>query len=87
MAEGNPTRALERSETVRMPPVIYLQGNADIAHPAPDRERFIARYTDGRVIRPTLCHNSAGSDITSNHLPTYPLTPNPRNRTCTLAEN
>jgi len=51
MAEGNPTRALERGETVRIPPVIYLQGNADIAHPAPDRERFIANYrkAGGRV--------------------------------------
>lgn len=44
MAEGNPTRALERGETVRMPPVLYLQGTADIAHPAPDRERFISSY-------------------------------------------
>ncbi len=34
-----------------MPPVLYLQGSADIAHPAPDRERFIANYrkAGGRV--------------------------------------
>jgi acetyl esterase/lipase len=51
MAEGNPTRALERGEAVRMPPVLYLQGVADIAHPMPDRERFIASYrkAGGRV--------------------------------------
>jgi len=51
MAEGNPTRALERGETVCMPPVLYLQGTIDIAHPAPNRERFIAAYREagGRV--------------------------------------
>jgi acetyl esterase/lipase len=27
-----------------MPPVLYLQGSADIAHPAPNRDRFIANY-------------------------------------------
>jgi acetyl esterase len=51
MAEGNPTRALERGEPVRKPPVLYLQGTADLAHPVPDRERFIAAYrkAGGRV--------------------------------------
>ena len=51
MAEGNPTRALERGEPVRMPPAIYIQGTADVAHPVPDRERFIAAYqkAGGRV--------------------------------------
>ena len=51
MAEGNPTRALERGEPVRMPPALYLQGTADLAHPVPDRERFIAAYrkAGGRV--------------------------------------
>lgn len=51
MAEGNPTRALERGEPARMPPVLYLQGTADLAHPVPDRERFIAAYrkAGGRV--------------------------------------
>ena len=51
MAEGNPTRALERGEPVRIPPVLYLQGTADLAHPVPDRERFIAAYrkAGGRV--------------------------------------
>lgn len=51
MAEGNPTLALERGEKVRMPPVLYLQGAADVAHPAPNRDRFIAHYrkAGGRV--------------------------------------
>jgi acetyl esterase len=51
MAEGNPTLALERGESVRMPPVLYVQGTADLAHPVPDRERFIAAYrkAGGRV--------------------------------------
>ena len=44
MTEANPTLALERGEKVRMPPVLYLQGLADLAHPVPNRENFIARY-------------------------------------------
>lgn len=44
MAEGNPTRALERGEKVPMPPVLYLQGTADPAHPRPNLERFVAAY-------------------------------------------
>jgi len=51
MAEGSPARLLERGERVHMPPAIYLQGTADVAHPVPDRERFIAAYrkAGGRV--------------------------------------
>jgi len=51
MAEGNPTLALERGEPVQTPPVLYLQGTADLAHPVPNRERFIASYrkAGGRV--------------------------------------
>ena len=44
MAEGNPTLALERGEQVEMPPVVYIQGTADFAHPKPNREQFIASY-------------------------------------------
>lgn len=51
MAEGNPTLALERGEPAQTPPVLYLQGTADLAHPVPNRERFIASYrkAGGRV--------------------------------------
>lgn len=51
MSEGSPTRALERGEQVKTPPAIYIQGTADMAHPVPDRERFIAGYrkAGGRV--------------------------------------
>ena len=51
MREGNPTLALERGEKVEMPPVLYLQGTADIAHPKPNREQFVASYkkAGGRV--------------------------------------
>ncbi|MGH7797893.1 MAG: alpha/beta hydrolase [Candidatus Binatia bacterium] len=44
MAEGSPTRALERGEKVELPPALYIQGSADVAHPKPDRERFIETY-------------------------------------------
>jgi acetyl esterase len=51
MAEGNPTLALERGEKVPLPPVLYLQGTADLAHPVANRERFITNYqkAGGRV--------------------------------------
>ena len=51
MAEGNPTLALERGEKVPLPPVLYVQGAADVAHPAPHRDRFITSYrkAGGRV--------------------------------------
>lgn len=44
MTEGNPTMALERGEKVQMPPVLYLQGTADLAHPRPNLDRFVAAY-------------------------------------------
>jgi len=44
MSEGSPTRALERGEQAELPPVLYIQGTADIAHPKPDRERFVEAY-------------------------------------------
>ena len=51
MAEGSPVRALERGERVDLPPVLYLQGTKDLAHPRPDLDRFVAEYrkADGRV--------------------------------------
>lgn len=44
MAKANPTRLLERGEKALMPPVAYLQGTADLAHPVPNRDRFISEY-------------------------------------------
>lgn len=44
MAEGNPVLALERGEPVELPPVLYLQGSDDLAHPRPDLDRFVAHY-------------------------------------------
>ena len=51
MAEGNPTMALERGENTPLPPVIYLQGTADPAHPRPNLDRFVAAYrkAGGRI--------------------------------------
>ena len=31
-------------EKVELPPVLYIQGTADLAHPKPDRERFVESY-------------------------------------------
>jgi acetyl esterase len=44
MAEGSPALALERGERIELPPVLYIQGTADMAHPKPDRERFVESY-------------------------------------------
>jgi acetyl esterase len=44
MAEGSPVRALERGESVELPPAIYIQGTADRAHPRADLDRFVASY-------------------------------------------
>ena len=44
MAEGNPVLALERGEPVELPPVLYVQGTEDVAHPRPDLDRFVELY-------------------------------------------
>lgn len=44
MAEGNPVLALERGETVETPPVLYVRGTKDVAHPRPDLDRFVDQY-------------------------------------------
>jgi acetyl esterase/lipase len=44
MAEGNPVLALERGEPVELPPVLYLQGTSDVAHPRVDLDRFVTHY-------------------------------------------
>ena len=44
MAEGSPLQALERGERVALPPVLYIQGTRDQAHPRADLDRFVARY-------------------------------------------
>jgi acetyl esterase/lipase len=44
MAEGAPARALEQGETVELPPVLYLQGTEDVAHPRPHLDRFVTAY-------------------------------------------
>jgi acetyl esterase len=44
MDEGAPARALEQGEKMHLPPVLYLQGTEDLAHPRPHLERFVAAY-------------------------------------------
>ena len=44
MAEGSTTIALERGDSVRTPPVLYLQGTDDYNHPRADLDRFVAAY-------------------------------------------
>ena len=44
MDEGCPARALEQGEKVQLPPVLYLQGTEDLAHPRPHVDRFVAAY-------------------------------------------
>lgn len=51
MADGSPALALERGEAVQLPPVLYVQGTEDVAHPRPHLDRFVAAYrrAGGRV--------------------------------------
>lgn len=51
MADGAVARALEHGEKGALPPVIYLQGTADVAHPRPYLDNFVAAYrkAGGRV--------------------------------------
>lgn len=44
MAEGNPVLALERGEAAELPPVLYVQGTKDVAHPRADLDRFVELY-------------------------------------------
>jgi len=44
MAEGAPATKLEQGEPCDLPPVLYLQGTADIVHPRPQLDRFVAAY-------------------------------------------
>ena len=44
MAEGNPVLALERGESVELPPALYVQGTRDVAHPRADLDRFVTQY-------------------------------------------
>jgi len=44
MDEGSPTRALERGEKTKLPPVIYSQGTVAPAHSKPNLVRFQAAW-------------------------------------------
>lgn len=51
MTEGAMGIALENGLRAELPPIIYLQGTKDIAHPRPDLDQFVATYRrlGGRV--------------------------------------
>ncbi|HEU4342522.1 MAG TPA: alpha/beta hydrolase [Candidatus Binatia bacterium] len=67
MAEGNPVLALERGERVEMPPVLYLQGTRDVAHPRPDLDRFVANYRKaGGSVELELLEGESEGFITRN---------------------
>jgi acetyl esterase len=67
MAEGSPTRALERGEQVALPPALYIQGTADIAHPSADRDRFVESYRKaGGHLELELFEGEAEGFITRN---------------------
>jgi acetyl esterase/lipase len=44
MADGTPALSLEKGEKVELPPVLYVQGTNDDAHPRPQLDRFVAAY-------------------------------------------
>lgn len=67
MAEGSPVLALERGERVELPPVLYLQGTRDVAHPRPDLDRFVTHYRKaGGQVELELFEGEAEGFITRN---------------------
>lgn len=67
MAEGNPVLALERGERVELPPVLYLQGSRDVAHPRPHLDRFVTQYGKaGGQVELELFEGEAEGFITKN---------------------
>jgi acetyl esterase len=67
MSEGSPTRALECGEQVALPPALYIQGTADIAHPSADRDRFVESYRKaGGHLELELFEGEAEGFITRN---------------------
>jgi acetyl esterase len=44
MAEGSPALLLERGEPAALPPMLYVQGTEDGAHPRPHLDRFVESY-------------------------------------------
>jgi acetyl esterase len=67
MAEGNPVLALERGEKVETPPVLYIQGTTDPAHPRPHLDRFVAEYRKaGGQVELELYDDAGQSFITKN---------------------
>jgi acetyl esterase len=67
MAEGSPLLALERGESVVLPPALYLQGTRDQAHPRPDLDRFVGRYRSaGGEIELELYEGAAEGFINKN---------------------
>jgi acetyl esterase/lipase len=67
MAEGNPVLALERGERVETPPVLYLQGTKDIAHPREDLDRFVMHYRKaGGQVELELFEGEAEGFVTRN---------------------
>lgn len=44
MQEGAPAAALERGEVMDLPPILCIQGDADIVHPREHLDRFVQAY-------------------------------------------
>lgn len=44
MADGDPVEILSQGERTKLPPVLYVQGDADTAHPRPYLDRFVEMY-------------------------------------------
>ena len=60
MEEGAPAAALERGEKVELPPVLYLQGTEDVAHPRPHLDRFVANIARRAASSTSSCSTAKG---------------------------
>jgi acetyl esterase/lipase len=65
MEEGSPPLILERGEAVMLPPVLYVQGDADRMHPRAQLEHFVELYRKrGGTIELALYHDEAEGFVT-----------------------
>jgi acetyl esterase len=65
MSEASPVRMLERGEDVVLPPVLYVQGDADKMHPRAHLDRFVALYREkGGALDLALYEGEAAGFVT-----------------------
>ena len=74
MAEGNPMLALERGETVMLPPAIWFQGQGDTLHDYRDADSPVPAATSRSASSPTTARRAARSRSNTSRWSATPAT-------------